>query len=146
MVKTFVQWLFCIVSKMFEKNSFRTIAHTFLNFVIKFQNCFLPRKTVVIQLNTNLSRIYRNLNIADHVNLLNLFDFSEAFDETKHNIVLDKLIQLGVSEKLFYLLEDYLTSRTLSVKINTLFQTRGPSRRVCLKVQIWDTSFFDLHK
>ena len=110
--------LLSIVSKRFEKILFRSIAPAFLNFVSEFQYGFLPRKSIVLQLITSLSRIYGNLNTAGHVNLLALFDFSKAFDKIKHDIVLKKLTQLGVSEKFFHLLRDYLNGRTQRVKIN----------------------------
>ena len=83
--------LLSIVSKIFEKILFRSIAPAFLNFVSEFQYGFLPRKSVVLQLITSLSRIYGNLNTAGHVNLLALFDFSKAFDKIKQDIVLKKL-------------------------------------------------------
>ena len=102
--------LLSIVSKIFEKILFRSIAPSFLNFVSEFQYAFLPRKSVVLQLITSLSRIYGNLNTAGHVNLLALFDFSKAFDKIKHDIVLKKLIQLGVSENFFTCSETTLTA------------------------------------
>ena len=56
--------------------------------------------------------------------MLALFGISKAFDKIKHDIVLNKLIQLGVSEKFFHLLRDYLTARTQSVKINNCFSDK----------------------
>ena len=107
-----------IVLKIFEKTSFRTLARTFLIIVSKSQYGFLPRKSVVLQLLTSLSRKYGNSHTAGHVNLLTLFDFSKAIDKIRHDIVLKKLTQLGVSEKLFNLLQDYLPGRTQRVKNN----------------------------
>ena len=58
------------------------------------------------------------MNTAGHVNLLALLDFSKAFDKIKHDIVLKKLLQLGVSENFVLLLRDYPNRRTQRVKIN----------------------------
>ena len=120
--------LLSIVSKKFEKILFRSIAPAFLNFVSEIQYDFLLRKSVVLQLITSLSKISGNLNTAGHANLLALFDFSKHLIRSSTILYTrSTILQLGISEKLFHLLRNYLTGRTQRVKINNSFSDGYPS-------------------
>ena len=112
-----------IKSKIFEKFLFKAIAACFADKLTDVQFGFLPGRSIILQLILSLSRIYENIGCFENTNLLFLFDFSKAYDKIKHEILLKKLLNLGISEELFLLLRDYLLDRTQRVRINSEIST-----------------------
>ena len=117
--------LLSICSKVFEKLIFNCKAGHFMSTTSDSQFGFLPRRSAILQLIRSLTYIYSSISDSSSTILSFLFDFSKAFDKIKHDVLLRKLISLGVSRKLYILLADYLSHRTQSVKINVSISSKG---------------------
>lgn len=64
-----------------------------------------------------------NINSYDIVTYL---DISKAFDTINHQILLNKLIDMGVSNNFHNMIDDYLTNRQQCVKFNGVFSAKLP--------------------
>ena len=115
-----------ICPKVFGRFMFKPIAEAFLCITESSQYGFMTRKSAILQLLFNLSQVYASVTDRNTDILTFLLDFSIAFDTIKHEILLKKLIKLGISEDFFWLIHDYLSGRTQSVKVNSSVSSKMP--------------------
>nr|CAH7748267.1 unnamed protein product [Callosobruchus chinensis] len=107
----------CIFSKIFEKLIYGEILFDVKNLIIDQQHGFFPERC----LDSNLlcfsdfvsDAIDRNIQV-DAV----YTDFSKAFDRVNHNLLLSKLIEVGVRSSLVKWVSSYLHNREFFVSIN----------------------------
>ncbi len=105
-----------IVSKIIEK----IVAHQLACYLetkkllSNSQHGFRPRLSTETALTVITNKIYNNM---DHkkISLLTLCDLSKAFDSVNHKILLNKCKKLNISK---FWLDNYLTNRTMSVRLN----------------------------
>ena len=76
-----------IISKVFENLVLKFFSEHLLNSFTSCQFGFLPRRSVILQLILSLSKIFENLSASEEFCFLLLFDFSKAFDKTKHSVL-----------------------------------------------------------
>ena len=115
-----------ICSKVFERFMFKPIAEAFLCIAESSQYGFMPPKSAILRLLFNRSQVYASVTDRNTDILTFLLDFSKAFDTIKHEILLKKLIKLGISEEFFWLIHDYLSCRTQFVKVNSSVSSKMP--------------------
>ena len=75
---------------------------------------------------TYLDKIYKFSSENNRENSSLLFDFSKAFDQIDHGILLRKINCIGVGGKLFEILKSYLSDRLQYVKMGNLKSQNSP--------------------
>ena len=75
---------------------------------------------------TYLDKIYKFCSENNRENSSLLFDFSKAFDQIDHGILLRKINCIGIGGKLFEILKSYLSDRLQYVKIGNLKSKNSP--------------------
>ena len=101
----------------------RIISKTLYSFIEEYlifddaQYGFRPNRSVVDQLLLTYNDITYWYDQGATVDLI-LFDFTKAFDRVQHNILLDKLVCLGISGPLLEWIRSFLIGRTMKVSIH----------------------------
>ena len=91
-----------------------------INYFTDKQNGFRKGKSTSCALTNFLDDVILNIN-SSKTNIVAYLDFQKAFDTINHNILLNKLMAAGMSDKLLKLLGNYLTNRKQkTVEHNTL--------------------------
>lgn len=109
----------CIIAKLFE-----SIVFDYLYFDIKHilnpeQHGFLRKRSVDSNLFIYTEYILENLNNGLQVDAI-YTDFSKAFDKIDHNVLLQKLADVGVDGNLLLWFKSYITNRTQAVAIGNV--------------------------
>lgn len=108
-----------VISKIYEKVLFnRLFTHlTNIKFLYKHQYGFRPQSST---LSASIDLITKIKNSIDKKQLaLGVFiDLKKAFDTVSHPILLEKLKNLGITEKAFNIFESYLSNRIQITKID----------------------------
>ena len=111
--------LLCVLSKVFEKVMYTRLLH-FLelhNILIKNQFGFRKFHSSYMTLMVMINDISKALDDGDSV--IGIFlDFSKAFDNVNHRILLDKLFHYGVRGNALNWFESYLSDRRQYVTYN----------------------------
>ena len=118
--------LLCIVSKVLERLLYGSIVNFFKGLITDSQYGFRERRSVILQMITYLDKIYKFCSENSRENSSLLFDFSKAFDQIDHGILLRKINCIGIGGKLFEILKSYLSDRLQYVKIGNLKSKNSP--------------------
>ena len=118
--------LLCIVSKVLEKFVYGSIVNFFKGLITDSQYGFRERRSVILQMITYLDKIYKFCSENNRKNSSFLFDFSNAFDQIYHGILLRKINCIGIGRNLFKILKSYLSDRLQYVKIGSLKSKHSP--------------------
>ena len=118
--------LLCIVSKVLGRLLYGSIVNFFKGLITDSQYGFRERRSVILQMITYLDKIYKFCSENSRENSSLLFDFSKAFDQIDHGILLRKINCIGIGGKLFEILKSYLSDRLQYVKIGNLKSKNSP--------------------
>ena len=108
------------ISKILEKTIASQVqAHlSFNNLYEQFQSGFRPLHST----ETALVKITNDLLMAadsGHLTILILLDLSAAFDTISHNILLDRLASIGITDTPLHWFKSYLSGRTQFIQLKT---------------------------
>ena len=118
--------LLSIPSKIFERILFKRLFLQVRPYLHKAQYGFMPGRSTVLQLLVMLQKIYHGLENNLDVDIV-LTDFSKAFDQVDHGILLRKIHQFHIEGRLLRLLHSYLSGRSQRVRVN---ESLSPKLRV----------------
>ena len=108
--------LLSMPSKIFERILFKRLFLHVRPYLHKAQYGFMPGRSTVLQLLVMLQKIYHGLENNLEVDIV-LTDFSKAFDQVDHGILLRKIHQFHIEENLLRLLHSYLSGRSQRVRV-----------------------------
>ena len=109
--------LLCIASKVLERLIFDQVGDFLSDSFSPSQFGFLPGRSTLQNLLIFLSDLNNNLNSREPTDVIYL-DFRKAFDTVRHDILLQKLWDVGISGNLWLWFKEYLSSRQQCVSIN----------------------------
>ena len=114
--------LLCPSSKIFEKIIHRSLSrHLESNGVIpSCQHGFRNSHSVTTQLISVVDDISQALENSHCIDII-YFDYQKAFDTISHEMLLSKLLKFGIKGSLYKLIENYLSNRQFTVKIDNCF-------------------------
>ena len=118
--------LLCIVSKVLERLLYGSIVNFFKGFITDSQYGFREKRSVILQMINYLDKIYKYCSENNRENSSFLFDFSKAFDQIDHGILLLKINCIGIGGKLFEILKSYLSDRLQYERIGNLKSKKSP--------------------
>ena len=87
------------------------------NILCDEQYGFRPKRSTSLAIFTYVKNITEEINKKKLVGSIYL-DFAKAFDSVNHNILLEKLSKMGVSQKLLNWIKSYLKNRKICSKLN----------------------------
>ena len=107
------------MSKVLEKTIFEEIYDLVGHKPSENEFRFRKNRSATLQLLLFLDTVYKKFDneAIEDLSILYL-DFAKAFDTLPHNILIQKLYNIGVGGKLIQLISSYLTNRKQNVKIN----------------------------
>ena len=110
--------LTCIASKLMEHILVSNImTHFDSNDILSpFQHGFRSKHSCETQLISFTQEIFDNLEDGKQTDLI-IMDFSKAFDKVDHNLLIDKLFNLGVNLKAVSWIKSFLQNRNQSVVV-----------------------------
>jgi hypothetical protein len=104
------------IPKVLEKILLSKISHSLNGIITEYQHGFMPSRST--QTNLLCYENFISSSMAGRSQVDSIYtDFSKAFDRVDINILLNKLMAIGVSGSLFAWLQNYLVGRSLMVKI-----------------------------
>ena len=107
------------MSKVLEKIIFDEIYKLVRHKLCENQFGCRKKRSAILQLLLFLDTVYKKFDSEAIKDLSILYlDFAKAFDTLPHNILIQKLYNIGVGGKLIQLISSYLTNRKQYVKIN----------------------------
>ena len=104
-------------SKLFERCIYQTLFNHFQSFLTWEQHGFVRRKSTVTNLLEFLRQIYSAIGKDEYVTAV-YTDFAKAFDKVSKHVLLYKLKRIGVSGKLFDIIQSYLSNRKQFVRVD----------------------------
>lgn len=108
----------CAPSKVFEIIVNDDFFSSCKQYISPDQHGFYPKRSVVTNLAAFTSQCIRALDTGKQVDAVYL-DLKAAFDKVDHQVLLAKLLKLGVSSNLVDWFSSYLTGRSFCVKIGS---------------------------
>ena len=109
--------LLSIASKILERIIFRRLYDHYHSCFHAAQFGFRKRRSTILQLIIFLQKVYQGIESQHDVDII-FTDYSKAFDRVDHGMLLKKLFETGIRNKLLKLIESYLTNRVQVVRIN----------------------------
>lgn len=106
--------ILCNFSKVFEMIIADIIWSYFSPSLCLNQHGFVPRRSTASNLFTFLNKIENYLLYNKQVDVI-FTDISKAFDCVSHKIIIEKLKNLGIPDKIFKLVNSYLCNRRMTV-------------------------------
>lgn len=104
----------CIISKVFERIVYDQVYATFRNSFSPFQHGFLKGRSTVSNLVLLNEFITETMEGGSQVDVI-YTDYSKAFDRIDHDLLLDKLHNLGIRGDLFRWFTSYISHRSQAV-------------------------------
>ena len=86
------------------------------NLISNNQHGFRKKRSCLTQLLSHIEFIYKCLNGNNEVDVIYL-DYSKAFDKVDHKVLLEKLKRYGIGGKVLCWIEQFLTNRTQTVRV-----------------------------
>ena len=110
--------LTCIASKLMEHIMVSNIMNHLddNNLLTPFQHCFRSKHNCETQLISFTQEIFDNLEKGKQTDLI-VMDFSKAFDKVDHNLLIYKLMKLGINKPVTSWISSFLKDRTQSVVV-----------------------------
>ena len=112
--------LTCILCKVFEKFIRTHILNFLQDNIAKNQHGFVLGKSTLSNLLESIDIINEYLTESNSADIL-YFDFAKAFDTVSHYRLLVKMQNLGISRNLINIVKDFLSNRTMKVKVGSAF-------------------------
>lgn len=106
-----------ILAKIFENIITKFLSSTLKNIIIPEQHGFQSKKSTVTNLLTFSEYLHSNIDGGGQVDVI-CTDFKKAFDKVNHDLLIKKLISLGIHGNLLRWLISYITNRMQAVAIN----------------------------
>ena len=104
-------------SKLFERCIYQRLSNYFQSFLTREQNGFVKRKSTVTNLLEFLRQIYSAIDKDEYVTAV-YTDFAKAFDNVSKHVLLYKHKRIGVSGKLFDIIQSCLSNRKQFVRVD----------------------------
>ena len=104
-------------AKVFEKILYTSLYSHVESFISPQQHGFVNRRSTITNLSCFSQQVAEVLNKQGQVDVI-YTDFTKAFDQIDHSIILHKLQLFGLSNKLCSFLSSYLTNRSQYVSYN----------------------------
>jgi hypothetical protein len=95
------------------------------NIISESQHGFCRRKSIETNLLEYLDDVTASLDCGKCTDSIYL-DFAKAFDTVPHNVLLDKLVRIGISGSVLSWISSFLSNRSFRVKINSSFSDSFP--------------------
>jgi hypothetical protein len=112
-----------VIQNVFSKVIEKVFTIRLINYLVKFklinscQYAYLKGKSVELAIYNFLSAIYDSLE--NSLGCIGIFyDFSKAFDMVEHDILFQKLLDLGVNNKSLQFIQSYLSNRRYFVQLS----------------------------
>uniref|UniRef100_A0A1I8BRZ4 Reverse transcriptase domain-containing protein n=1 Tax=Meloidogyne hapla TaxID=6305 RepID=A0A1I8BRZ4_MELHA len=86
---------------------------------------FIKGRSTTTQLISTLDEWYEAINNKPNIDCIYI-DFKKAFDTVPHNLLLNKIFQIGIRGKLFKWISSFLSERTFKVKIQNTYSNETP--------------------
>ena len=109
--------LLCIVFKVLERLVYDQVLEFISDSLSLSQFGFLPARSTLQQLLIFMSDLYDNFKSKEAIDVLYL-DFRKAFDSVRHDVLLQKLWDVGISGNLWFWFREYLSSWQQCVSVN----------------------------
>ena len=110
--------LLCSVSKVLEKLIFDELYEIVKTKLEESQHGFRRHRSVVTQMLLFLDLLYNEFDEKDNEIFVLYLDFKKAFDTVPHNLLINKVENLGVGGNLLKIVASYLSNRKQYVKVN----------------------------
>lgn len=114
--------LTCILCKLYEKIIRSHILNFIKDKIISCQHGFVQGKSTLSNLLETIDIINEFLCDDKYADILYL-DFSKAFDSVSHYRLLIKMENLGISTNIINIVRDFLSNRTMKVKVGSAFSS-----------------------
>ena len=111
--------LLSAVSKLLETLIFNKLIPVVYPTLNPAQHCFRPKRATTTNLIEYLHEIFSCLDSNPSSLTTFYIDFRKAFDKISHDLLLDKLLALGIGGNCLSLLRSYLSIRKQTVRINS---------------------------
>ena len=105
-------------------------------YLIDWQHGFVRGRSCATQLVLSLHQWSKARDEGRQVDAIFL-DFAKAFDRVAHDVLLQKLCNIGISGALLNWCHDYLTNREERVVIDGVKSSSAPFRQVYVRSHYW---------
>ena len=110
--------LLCSVSKVLEKLIFDELYEIVKTKLEESQHGFRMHRSVVTQMLLFLDLLYNEFDEKDNEIFVLYLDFKKAFDTVPHDLLINKVENLGVGGNFLKIVASYLSNRKQYVKVN----------------------------